>query len=323
MSKTRLLLFCIVLAIVTAVGWWIMHRPASHGDVTTVAHQTVIRAVYATGTVEPVYWAKLSSYKTARLMEIIHYEGDIIHKGDVIARMENRAETQRLNEAKAQLDFASHELKRHEILATQNAISRKQLDDARRMHREASASVQALQHEVDDLTLITPVDGVVLRRDIELGEVAKAGDTIFWVGQTSPLRITADVDEEDIASVKLGQKTIIKADAFEGKAFEGTVDEITPKGDPVNKVFRVRIGLPSDTPLLTGMTTEVNIIAETYKNALVIPLSSESSGFVWKMEGGSPTKTAIKTGVRSESSIQVMEGLKEGDHILTHTPMQE
>jgi RND family efflux transporter MFP subunit len=320
MAKRRLITF---LALIIAIGLGYSVYGLSkeeRGDTAIAKRDTVIRAVYATGTVEPVYWAKLASYKTARLMEILHPEGDAIKKGDVIARMENRAETQRLEEAKAKLDFAKKELARNIILTREKAISRKELEDAQREEREIYAQVQALQQAVSDLTLISPVDGIVLRRDMELGEIAQAGQTIFWVGQPIPLRITADVDEEDIAQVKLNQKAVIKADAFAGQVFEGTVSEITPKGDPVNKVFRARITLPENTPLLTGMTTEVNIITQTIPNALVIPSTAENGGFAWRMDGRKKTKTPVKTGVRDESHVQITEGLKEGDMVLSHAP---
>lgn len=316
-------LFFVLIAVVLAALYgsfsFIRGKELSH-DTVKVARETVVHAVYATGTVEPVYWAQLAPYKTGRLMEIVHHEGDKIKKGDVVARMENRMEAQNLAEAQAKLDFANKELERDRILIDQNAISRREFEDAERAQRSLSAQVQSLRRAVEDLTLVSPVDGVVLRRDIELGEVAEAGKTIFWVGKPVPLRITADVDEEDIAEVQLGQKALIKADAFEGKVFEGKVNEITPKGDPINKVFRVRIRLPDDTPLLTGMTTEVNILTKTVDNALVVPVTSEADGYVWRMEGHQPVKTAVKTGVRSESMAEITEGLKEGDLVLRQAP---
>lgn len=317
---TKRLLFVLIAILLLYGGFSFVRGEKGAHDTVPVARDTVVHAVYATGTVEPVYWAQLAPYKTARLMEIVHYEGDKITKGDVIARMENRAEKQRLAEAKASLDFAQKELERNAVLIEQQAISRREFEDTQRRQREAAAQVRSLQHAVDDLTLITPVDGVVLRRDIELGEVAEAGKTIFWVGQPIPLRITADVDEEDIAQVSFGQKALIKADAFEGRVFEGTVSEITPKGDPINKVFRVRIRLPDDTPLLTGMTTEVNILTKTVNNALVIPATSEAGGFAWRVDGARPLKTEVRTGVRSETMVEVTEGLKEGDLVLRQAP---
>lgn len=322
MTPKRLVFSLLIVALAFAGYSAYSSKQQGHAATSTVKRDTVVHAVYATGTVEPVYWAKLASYRTSRLMEIVHHEGDAIKTGDVIARMENRAETERLEEARARLDFAKKELARNQLLIRQSAISRKQLEDSQREAREMQAQVQAAQRAVDDLTLIAPVDGIVLRRDIELGEIAEAGQVLFWVGKPQPLRITADVDEEDIAQVKLGQKALIKADAFPGQVFEGSINEITPKGDPVNKVFRIRVSLPDNAPLLTGMTTEVNIIVETIPNALVVPSSSETGGMVWKMDGGSTKAVAVKTGIRNESLVQVTEGLSEGDSILTHAPME-
>ena len=124
------------------------------------------------------------------------------------------------------------------------------------------------------MTIISPIDGMVLRREIEPGEFVKQGDTAFWVGQPKPLRITAEVDEEDIPLVKLKQRALIKSDAFPEQVSEGLISDITPKGDPLNKNFRVRISLPENSPLYVGMTVEVNIIINEVDNIYVEKLLS-------------------------------------------------
>ena len=85
-------------------------------------------------------------------------------------------------------------------------------------------------------------------------------DTVFWIGDPKPLRITADVDEEDVPRVEPGQKVLLRADAFPDRVLEGGLTSITPKGDPVQKTYRVRIELPDDAPLLIGMTVEANVV---------------------------------------------------------------
>ena len=86
------------------------------------------------------------------------------------------------------------------------------------------------------------------------------------------------MDEEDIPLVTVGQPVLIKADAFPGRILDGTVAEITPKGDPVNKSYRVRIGLPPDTPLMIGMTVESNIVVRREDAALLVPQAASRDG---------------------------------------------
>jgi multidrug efflux pump subunit AcrA (membrane-fusion protein) len=144
----------------------------------------------------------------------------------------------------------------------------------------------------------------------------QAGTPVMWVGQLKPLRITAEVDEEDIGAVRVGQEALIKADAFPGQIFTGKVSEVTPKGDPVNKVFRTRLSLPDEAPLLIGMTAEVNIITQRVPDALLIPSSAELGGKVWRRDG--PAEVTI--GIRSENEVQVLKGLGEGDEVLRTPP---
>jgi RND family efflux transporter MFP subunit len=322
MQKARLAaISAVLLAIIASIAFYVSIKGPLKSDTVTVSRKQLVRAVYATGTVEPVQWAKLAPHKTARLLEYAFDEGQAVTKSSIIAQMENHVEKERLAEAQARLEFNNKELERYLALSKQSAVSRKQLEDAQRAQKESLAQVQAIQQELKDLTLVSPLDGIVLRRDVEQGETVQAGQVIFWVGKAKPLRITAEVDEEDIAQVAVGQKALIKSDAFPEQIFEGTVSEITPKGDSVNKVFRVRIALPDSAPLLTGMTTEVNIIVKTVDNALVVPKDSETSGKVWRVVGSKAKETNVKTGIRSDTHIEILDGLQEGEIVLQQAPV--
>lgn len=325
MSLWKIITFLLIAAALLVAGVWLYRDLPSRalGDTATVSRTEMIRAVYATGTVEPVRWTVLSPEKTGRLIEIVHNEGEKVTKGDVVARMDSRLVEERLHEAKERLTYVTKEVERHRTLVKSGAVSRSRADEAERDYGEARERVQALKQEISDLQLTAPMEGVVLRREVESGETVQAGAPAFWVGSPKPLRTTAEVDEEDIGQVKLGQTALIKADAFPEQVFEGKVDEITPQGDAINKVFRVRVALPDDTPLMINMTVEVNIITERIAQTLVIPTESESSGFVWRVVNGKKQKTAIKTGGRNETQLQVLDGLKEGDIILKTAPTGE
>ncbi len=86
------------------------------------------------------------------------------------------------------------------------------------------------------------MDGVVLRRDGEVGEIAEAGQILFRVGVPKPLQVVAEVNEEDIPRVALGQTVLLRTDAFPDRRLEGKVREITPMGDVVAKTYRIKVG---------------------------------------------------------------------------------
>lgn len=310
------------IIVITLIAAFFLFGKNSNGSSETVKVRVgeAVKVVYATGVVEPVSWAKLGVSKNGRIMKIMHDEGDAVKEGDVIAMIDNHVEEAKLLEAQARVDFLRKDISRKKELLSKGVINQRQFDDTDRDLQESEARVASIAREMEDLKIISPVEGVVIRRDVELGETVQAGEDIFWVGKLIPLRLTAEVDEEDIGELEIGQKAVIKADAFPGKVFEGTVSEITPKGDPVNKVFRIRIALPDDSPLLISMTVEVNIITREEKSALLIPAKSEINGKVWKKDGLGFKEVPVKIGIKGENESQVIEGLSEGDEILSSPP---
>jgi HlyD family secretion protein len=322
MNRRKLIFFGAAASILVLLIFLFSGKGSGHGDTVKAHRGEAVQAVYATGVVEPTFWAALAPEKTGRLLQVLRDEGAEVLKGEPVAQLDSSVEEAHIDEMKARLDFLQKDLDRKRELMRSHATSTRQLQDAESDYNEMKARIEAMQGEADRMKLLSPVAGVILRRDVEPGETVEAGKPVMWVGRMRPLRITAEVDEEDIGLVKVGQEALIKADAFPGQVFDGKVNEVTPKGDPVNKVFRARISLPDDTPLLIGMTTEVNIITRRVPDALLIPIASESGGKVWRVESGRAKPVDVKIGIRGESEEEVNEGLKEGDEILSAPPTQ-
>ncbi len=279
-----------------------------------------MEAVYATGVIEPVVWAEVAPQTTIRLENIPASERMEVTKGQVLARADDSVERARLAEYESRLQQIDNELNRNKKLAAQGFASRAKLDAAEADYREALARIDSQKKIIERLTLASPLDGIVLRREAEPGETKTAGQGVFWVGQTTPLRIEAEVDEEDILRLKKGQKTLVSSDAAVGTVIEGTVKAITPKGDPVNKNFRVYISLPDDQPLRIGMTAEVNIITDIRDNVLTVPAGAVEGGAVMKILNGKETRTVVKTGYTDGEIIEVLSGLAPDDSILALYP---
>ena len=149
------------------------------------------------------------------------------------------------------------------------------------------------------------MDGVVLRRDGEVGEIVETGQVLFRVGVPKPLQVVAEVNEEDIPRVALGQKVLLRTDAFAGKALEGTVHEITPAGRSVAKTFRIRVALPDDTPLKVGMSVEANVVTREKPGALLVPADAvQGTRFRWSRAtacAGARSRSASAAHARSRS----------------------
>lgn len=281
----------------------------------------VVQAVYATGVVEPVLWAKVAPLSRGRIVDLCRCEGQEVRRGDFLVALDAAEERARLTELEARERFLAREVERYRELARTQAATAQAFERATSEHAQARAAIAAARERIDNLRLVAPMDGTVLRRDGEIGEVAEAGQVLFWVGKPRPLWITADVDEEDIPLVATGQRALIKADAFPDRVLQGTVGAVTPKGDPVNKNYRVRINLPDDTPLLIGMTTEINIVVRTAENALLVPREAVAGDRVWVVaDDRTAVPRTVRTGVVAEGAAEILDGLAGDARVIVRPP---
>ncbi|CAA7626504.1 efflux RND transporter periplasmic adaptor subunit [Magnetospirillum sp. UT-4] len=316
----RLPLLLFVVAVAAAAAFLLL-RGAPRGVATAMPERgTAIEAVYATGTVEPEIWARIGPVTTGRIAEVLAREGDTVRVGQPLARLDDREALARVAELEARAAYWREELARTRALAERGIKAREAEQKAQSEYNQVVAAINAARQRRADLVVTSPIAGMVLRRDGEPGEVATPETALFWVGEPRPLRITADVDEEDIARVRPGQRVLVKADAFPDGGLEGSVDRVTPKGDPVNKTFRVRVRLPDDTPLMTGMTTEINIVTAEHKGALLVPAGAVADRRVMVVAGGTAASRAVTLGIRGRDRIEVISGLDEGEIVIVNPP---
>lgn len=321
MRAGRIVLVVVVVTIVAGAGaaYWL---GASVPQVMAAkpVRGPAVQAVYATGNVEAAYWAKVTPFAKGRIEEICACEGKKVERGEILARLDDREMRAQLNELKARETFLAEELKRYSRLLERRVISEKSYESAASERAQVLSAIAGAKERLDQRVLRSPMDGVVLRRDGEVGEVVQPGEILFWVGKPRPLRITAEVDEEDIPLVKIGLRALLKADAFPDKVLEGQVDQITPKGDPTNKSYRVRIALPDDTPLMMGMTTEINIVVHEVPDALLIPATAVRNRQVWVVAGGKARRKQVQVGIAGDARIQILSGLGENDLVINNPP---
>ena len=226
----------------------------------------------------------------------------------------------RAAEAEARAVFAAEDLARIRALVAGNIASRAALDRGESEARAARALADAALRRLDEYVIRAPHDGVILRRDVEPGQIADTADALFYVGEPRPLRITAEVDEEDIARVIPGQRALLRADAFPGQALPATVAHITPKGDTTRKSYRVRLALPDATPLRIGMSVEANIILRETADAVLVPPAALRDGHVFVVEKEAVRRRAVRIGVQGPRAVEVLSGVAAGEAVVLDPP---
>ncbi|SDT91373.1 RND family efflux transporter, MFP subunit [Stappia sp. ES.058] len=306
--------FTLVLIGLVAAGagafWWWSSRPVT---VAFVSPQTGRAAdvVYATGVVEPVRWAKVTSVLRERIVEMCACEGETVTQGTILGRLDASDARATGAELEARVRLSKQNLDRAVGLLERRVISRQAFEQAENDHSRNVALLAAQTARLSDYELKAPMDGQVLRRDGEVGEVAEPGAVLFWVGQPRPLRVVADVNEEDIPLVRTGQTALVRADAFPGRSFDAVVDQITPKGDPVLKTYRVYLTFSDPPPLMIGMTSDVNIIVNVVEAALLVPLAAVDGDRVLVLgDDGRLATRKLEIGIRGTETVQVLGGLE-------------
>ncbi|QQG37030.1 MAG: efflux RND transporter periplasmic adaptor subunit [Micavibrio aeruginosavorus] len=314
MKRRLTALIFLVLLLSAAVFYGLNVR--SNVAVIHPAQGPVVQAVYATGTVEPTVMVPISPRSTGVLKELLVDEGQAVTKGQILAGLEDSNILKAIEELEAKATLAEKEFKRKTTLLEKGAVSRAIVDQAEAEWQVARASVERTQAELGFLRLIAPEDGIVIRRDGEIGEVIAINQPVFWMSCCAPLRVSAEVDEEDIPLVKVGQAVLLRADAFPGRIYNGHVKSITPKGDPVARSYRVRIEIADQTPLMTGMTAEANIITGQKDKALLLPPSSLRAGYVLAVDNGKIRKVAVEKGITGKEGVEILNGVAPGALIL-------
>jgi len=287
-------------------------------DVALVIRGPAVKAVYATGTVEISEMLPIAPRVSGRLEELLVDEGESVKEGDVLARLESRENNALKVLLESRLEISRKEFLRQENLIKSGATTKEVYDKSKSELEVSKASLEAENARKEYLDIKAPKDGQIIRRDGEIGQYVQSNQSVFWFTSNVPLRITADVDEEDISQVKEGLKVLIRSDAFKDRVFEGSVTSITPKGDPVARTYRVRIGFKEEVPLMIGMTAENNIIIREEENAILVPTTSVLKDEVFYVNTGKVSRKKIKSGAKGAQMTEILEGLVEGDRVLVN-----
>jgi RND family efflux transporter MFP subunit len=308
------------IIVAAAAGWWWLVGSVPVVSAIAPVRGTAVEIVYATGAVEPVRWARVASMLRGRILEICDCEGKVVAKGDVLGRLDDKDVRAQLHELRAREDFAKRELNRQTELFGRGSTTTQAYERASMDLRSLQGLISVQLEKLADYTITAPIDGVVLRRDGEVGEIADVGQVLFRIGVLRPLQIVAEVNEEDIPRVAVGQTVLLRTDAFPERRLTGKVREVTPIGDPVAKTYRIKAALPDDTPLLPGMSVEANVVTREKADALLIPSDALQGTSVLVVDGQRVRRRNVELGIRGTRAVEVLNGLSENEQVASPVP---
>ena len=233
----------------------------------------------------------------------------------------------------AERDYLAAKNKRDTAVA-QISVDQAKLQQAQAQVAEAQASLEQLNEQLSYTILTSPIDGVVLSRDVEVGDAVSSilvlGSTatqVMTLGDTKEVYVDGKVDEADIASVYLGQPARIHVESFPGKIFHGKVTKIAPLGVEKDNVttFEVRASIENSTgELKANMTANAEIVVTEHKDTLSVPEQAlvydnqkNASVFVPDAkEKDGQRKVAVKAGISNGSRTEILSGLTDGETVV-------
>ena len=233
----------------------------------------------------------------------------------------------------AERDYLSQKNKRDGAVA-QIGVDEAKLKQAEAQVQQAQASLDQLNEQLSYTTLVAPIDGMVLSRDVEVGDAVSSilvlGSTatlVMTIGDIHQVYVDGKVDEADIGSVYMGQPARIHVESFPNKVFYGKVTKIAPLGVQKDNVttFEVRVSIDNpNNELKANMTANAEIVVTEHHNALSVPEQAmtwdnnkNASVFVPdpKSKDGQ-RKIAVTAGISNGSRTEILSGLKEGETVV-------
>jgi HlyD family secretion protein len=231
--------------------------------------------------------------------------------------------------------------KNYELALNKQNVSKAQVLVLTAKEKQAAAQVQQdkanlaqLEEQLSYTNITSPIDGVVLSRDVEMGDavssilvLGSSATLIMTMGDTSQVYVKGKVDESDIGKVYLGQPARIKVESFKDKTFHGKVTKIAPMGVEKDNVttFEVRVSINNPGgELKANMTANAEIILEEHKNVLQIPegaliYDKDKKTYVQVPDPSAKDgarKVAINAGISNGAKTEVLSGLKEGEQVV-------
>lgn len=294
----------LLLALLLIGGAYLLLRPVR---VTVVGPHRgpAVELVYATGFVEPMQPVAVAARLTAPVKAVLVGEGDRVHQGQALLTLDDTDLRGSYAQAHAQSVGATLTEQRIVTLYGQGWTTRADRDAAVANGEAARAAERTAAAKLGQNVVRAGIDGVVIKQDIQPGELAVPTRTLMLLGDPRRARITATVDERDIPRVHVGQRALISSDAWPGRVIHAHVAELTPTGDPEQRAFRARLLLDDGIVLPLGLSLEVNIVTHSVADALLVPSSAIDDGHVWLIIDGRAHRQRVELGIQGPRSSEV------------------
>ena len=320
-----------------------------------VQKKNVPDALEAVGTVQAAQTSVLASQTMGNIVEIRTHEGDRVQRGQVLAVIDQSqprasmdraaaaesASEQQVAATESDLGLAETTLKRFQSLYERKSVSPQEFDEVKaryqaararrdmaRADQEQAKAALAQARTLLDYTMIrAPFDGVVTEKKADTGTLASPGMPIFTVEDVRRYRLEVAVNESDLAYVRLGQAVTAVVDALAAGEMEGKVVQIVPAADPGSRSFQVKIELPANPRLRSGLFGRAEF-ARGERPSLLVPRTAivergQLQGVFVLDENKVASLHYVTLGRARNDKVEVLAGLQDGDRLVAQPGAME
>jgi membrane fusion protein (multidrug efflux system) len=297
--------------------------PVIVSEVASVPFEDRIEAL---GTLRANESVALTAAVTETINALYFDDGDRVDAGQLLAEMTSAEEHAQLKEARALVEEALSQYRRVQSLATQGTAAKSLLDERRREWETARARLVGIESRLSDRVIKAPFSGVVGLRNISVGALVEPGDLITTLDADSVMKLDLAVPSVYLASLKPGVALVATTRAYGEREFFGEVRSIDSRVDPVTRSVLVRVLLPNPDRLLKpGMLMQVSLRKNprqtlVISEAALMPQGREQFVLVAVPdgEGHKVDRRRVRIGSRRPGEVEILEGLSEGERVITH-----
>lgn len=359
----KIAIIIIVLAVIA--GLFFIFRSGENKTVTyettTIKKGSINTTVTATGTIEPITKVDVGTQVSGTISRLYVDYNSVVKKGQLIAELDRTlleaamaSDSANMESSKSEYEYQKKNFARlsglHEkrlISDTEFETAQYEYEKAKLSYEKAIADLVKAKSNLSYATIYSPIDGVVLSREVEEGQTVAASfetPTMFTIANDlRKMQVIADVDEADIGQVEEGQRVTFTVDAFPDDIFEGDVTQVRLQSTTTNNVvtYEVVIDAPNpDLKLKPGLTANITVYTMEKHDVMLVPLKAfrftpepanpaaaapmtatpavakGGEKTVWIQTAGGITPKVVKTGVSDGINMEIKEGIQEGDKVV-------
>lgn len=364
--KRKIIITLIVIVVVAVGAKFLLGGSGSNNRLSyttvTVSRSDISNSVTATGTIEPVTEVEVGTQVSGIIDKIYVDYNSVVKEGQLIAEMDKVTLESELASAQATYDgnlaeyeYQKKNFERNKGLYEQNLISEQEYDDSEYNYLKAKSALDSskaalakAQRNLSYAIITSPIDGIVISRDVEEGQTVASGfetPTLFNIAaDLTQMQVVADVDEADIGGVAEGQRVNFTVDAYPNDVFEGRVTQIrlgstnssSETTDESVVTYEVVISAPNpDLKLKPRLTANVTIYTLDKQDVLSVParalrftpeypliertdivVDCEGEAKLWTREGNTFTAHPVQLGISNGIMTEILGGIDEGTEIV-------